>query len=88
MKVKFKVGDEFKLKKDQIFTRSFPMGGYNKDGSVRDMDKEPARPGRRVKVSEIYETTVATSEASYDLDFGGCKVHVSEKQLLDLFDLS
>jgi hypothetical protein len=27
MKAKFKVNDEFRLKKDQTFTRAFPMGG-------------------------------------------------------------
>ena len=32
MKARFKVNDEFRLKKDETFTRSFPVGGYNKDG--------------------------------------------------------
>jgi hypothetical protein len=43
MKAKFKVNDEFGLKKDQTFTRAFPIGGYSKDGSVGDADKAHRR---------------------------------------------
>ena len=39
MKAKFKFSDEFRLKKDQTFTRAFPMSGYNQGGSVGEIDK-------------------------------------------------
>lgn len=86
MKAKFKVDDEFELKKDQTFTRAFPMGGYNKDGSVGEVDKAPRRAGSMSKVSKIYETSVDTAEPSYDVDFGDLKVHLSETELSELFD--
>ena len=86
MKAKFKVADAFRLKKDETFTRSFPMGGFNKDGSVNEGDKERRRAGSTAKVSEIHETTVAWDEPWYHLDFGEFQVHLQETKLLELFD--
>lgn len=86
MKARFKVNDEFRLKKDQTFTRAFPMGGYNKDGSVGEVDKAPRRAGSMAKVSQIYETSVDAAEPSYDVDFGDFKVHLLETKLRELFD--
>jgi hypothetical protein len=86
MKAKFKVTDEFRLKKDQTFTRAFPMGGYNKDGAVGEVDKARRRAGSIATVSQIYETSVDVAEPSYDVDFGDFKVHVSETTLRELFD--
>jgi hypothetical protein len=86
MKAKFKVNDEFRLKKDETFTRTFPMGGYNKDGSVGEVDNARRRVGSVAKVSQIYETSVGTAESSYDVDFGDLKIHLSETKLLELFD--
>jgi hypothetical protein len=86
MKANFEVNSEFRLKKDQTFTRAFPMGGYNKDGSVGEVDKAPRRAGSMAKVSKVYETSVHTAEPSYDVDFGDLKVHLSETKLRELFD--
>jgi hypothetical protein len=86
MKAKFKVGDELRLKADQVFTRSFTLCGYNKDGSVRDIDKQPTRAGSIATVSESHEAAVANAEASVHLDFGDFQMHLSEAELLHLFD--
>jgi hypothetical protein len=86
MKPKFKKGDEFRLKKDGKFTRSFPIGGYDKQGNVRDIDKEHRRSGSRAKVCEIYDSQVDFVEPTYHLDFGEFQVSLSETQLLELFD--
>ncbi len=37
MKAKFKIGDEFRLKKNGRFTRTFPRS-RNPDGSVGEID--------------------------------------------------
>jgi hypothetical protein len=55
MKAKFKVKDEFRLRKDETFTRSFPLGGYNTEGSVRDIDKANERAGSVATVYEIHD---------------------------------
>jgi hypothetical protein len=86
MKAKFKVNDEFRLKEDHTFTRTFPIGGYGKGGSVGEVDKAHRRAGSVAKVSEIHETSVVTGEPSYRVDFGDLEVHLSEKKLLELFD--
>lgn len=70
MKARFKVNDEFRLKKDQTFTRAFPMGGYNKDGSGGEVDKEHRKGGSIAKLSHIHEPSVDKAELSYDGDFG------------------
>lgn len=55
MKAKFKVNDEFRLRKDETFTRSFPLGGYNPDGSVRDIDKDNKKAGSLATVYEVHD---------------------------------
>jgi hypothetical protein len=86
MEAKFKVNDQFRLKENHTFTRSFPMGGYNKDGTVGEGDKEHRRAGSTGKASAIYEAPGRKAEASYDVDFGDFKVHLAETKLLELFD--
>jgi hypothetical protein len=58
MKAKLKVKDEFRLRKDEAFTRSFPLGGYNQEGSVRDIDKANKRAGSVAAVYEIHDTAI------------------------------
>jgi len=86
MKAKYRVNDQFRLKKDEIFTRAFPVGGYGKDGSVGEIDKARRAAGSIASIREIYETSVDAAPASYDLDFGDLQVHLSETELLKLFD--
>jgi hypothetical protein len=50
MKAKFQANQEFALRKDETFTCSFPLGGYNPNGSVRDIDKENKKAGSRATV--------------------------------------
>jgi hypothetical protein len=86
MKAKFRVADEFRLKKDQTFSRTFPMSGYRKDGSVGEVDKAQRRAGSIATISQIHETSVTRAEASYGVDFGNLQVHLSETQLRELFE--
>lgn len=86
MKAKFKLDDEFRLKADHTFTRSFPMGGYNKDGTVGEIDQQPRRAGSTARISEINETSVDRAEPWYNLDFGEFQVHLTETKLLELFE--
>jgi hypothetical protein len=89
MKAKFKVSDEFKLRTDETFTRSFPLGGYNPDGSVRDFDKEHKRAGSVAIVFEVHDSPeIDRGETWYFLDFGDLKVNLNEEKLLELFEPS
>jgi len=56
MKAKFKVNDEFRLRKDETFTRSFPLGGCTREGSVRDIHKEYKRAGSVATLYEIHDS--------------------------------
>jgi len=62
MKEKFDVNDEFRLTADHTFGRCFPMGGYNKDGSVGKFDQQQRRAGSVGRVSEIHESPVDREE--------------------------
>lgn len=87
MKAKFKVTDEFKLRKDESFTRSFPLGGYSPDGSVRDIDKANKRAGSVATAYEIHDSTeIDMGEVWYLLDFGDLNVNLNEQKLLELFE--
>jgi hypothetical protein len=87
MKAKFKVNDEFRLRKDETFTRSFPLGGYNADGSVRDIDKTNKSAGSLASVYEIHDSPVIDSgQVWYFLDFGDLKINLNELKLLELFE--
>jgi hypothetical protein len=86
MKARFKVGDLFVLKNDYTFQRSFPLGGYQKDGSVRDIDQASKSAGSRAKISEVHDTDVEAAEASYFVDFGDLTVALPEPKLLELFN--
>jgi hypothetical protein len=89
MKAKFKVNDEFRLRKDEIFTRSFPLGGYNRDGSVRDLDKADKRAGSKATVYEIHDSPeIERGEVWYFLDFGDLKINLNEHKLLELFEVA
>ncbi len=56
MKAHFKVNEEFRLRNDETFTRSFPLGGYNEDGSVRDIDKAGKRAGSVATIYEVHDS--------------------------------
>jgi hypothetical protein len=87
VKAKFNVSDEFKLRKDETFTRAFPQGGYNPDGSVRDMDKKNMRAGSVATAYEIHDSPpLDRGEVWYLLDFGDLKVNLNEQKLLELFE--
>jgi hypothetical protein len=87
MKAKFKVKDEFRLRKDETFTRSFPLGGYNPEGSVRDIDKANLSAGSVANVYEIHDSpAIDRGEVWYLLDFGDLKVNLNEQKLLELFE--
>ena len=88
MKAKLKVKDEFRLKKDETFTRAFPHGGYNPDGSVRDFDKAKVRAGSVATISEVHDSSeIAKGQVWYWLAFDDdVKVNVNEQQLLELFE--
>jgi hypothetical protein len=87
MKAKFKVNDEFRLRKDETFNRSFPLGGYNPDGSVRDIDTASKSAGSVATVYEIHDSpTIDRGEVWYLLDFGDLKLNLNEQKLLELFD--
>jgi|NGEPerStandDraft_6_1074524.scaffolds.fasta_scaffold270964_2 hypothetical protein len=87
MKAKFKVNDEFRLRKDETFTRSFPLGGYNPEGSVRDIDKANKTAGSVATVYEIHDSpAIDRGEVWYLLDFGDLKVNLNEQKLLELFE--
>jgi hypothetical protein len=88
MKAKFKVNDEFRLKKDETFTRSFPLGGYGEGGSVRDIDKADKRAGDLATVYEIHDSpAIDRGEVWYLLDFGDLQLNLNEQKLLELFEL-
>lgn len=87
MKAKFKVNDEFSLKQDETFTRSFPLGGYNEDGSVRDIDKTHKSARSVASVYEIHDSPgIEGGEVWYLLDFGDLKINLNEQKLLELFE--
>jgi hypothetical protein len=87
MKAKFKVNDEFRLRSDVSFTRSFPLGGYGPDGSVRDIDKANKRAGSVATAYEVHDSAaIAEGEVWYLLDFGDLKVNLNEHKLLELFE--
>ena len=87
MKAQFKMKDEFKLRKDETFTRSFPLGGYSKDGSVSDIDKAHRKAGSVAIVYEIHDSpAIDMGEVWYLLDFGDLKVNLNEQKLLELFE--
>jgi hypothetical protein len=54
MEAKFKLAEEFRLKTAQTFTRCFPMGGYNKDGSVGGGDKVHVRGGTVGTIADVH----------------------------------
>jgi hypothetical protein len=86
---KFKVKDEFELKKVGNFTRSIPHGGYNRDGSVRNpsADIVSKTAGSIATVYEIHDVPAnSTAKATYFLDFGDLKVSLNERRLLELFE--
>lgn len=87
MKAKFSVDDEFRLRKDATFTRSFPLGGYKRDGSVGDIDKADKRAGIVAIVRNIHDSPeIERGEVWYFLDFGDLKINLKEEKLLDLFE--
>jgi hypothetical protein len=87
MKAKFKVNDEFRLRKNETFNRSFPLGGYNADGSVRGIDTASKSAGSMATVYEIHDNpAIDWVEVWYLLDFGDLKVNLNEQKLLELFD--
>lgn len=87
MKAKFKANDEFRLRKDETFTRSFPLGGYNAEGSVCDIDKANNRAGCLATIYEIHDSpAIDRGEVWYFLDFGDLKVNLNEQKLLELFE--
>ena len=87
MKARFKVNDEFTLRKDEIFTRSFPLGGYDAEGSVRDIDKANKKAGSRATVYEIHDSpAIDRGEVWYLLDIGDLKVNLNEEKLIELFE--
>ena len=85
MKAKYKVGDAFRLKKDHTFTRGFRMGGFNKDGSVAEIDKEHSKAGGTAKVSVVYDLA-DRAEPRYRVDLGEIYMDLTEAELLELFD--
>ncbi len=89
MKGKYKVSDDFALRKDHTFNRSFPLGGYNQDGSVREVDKEHRMAGSVGRVCEVHDSPdIDKGQVWYLLDFGEAndlKISISENQLLELF---
>ena len=87
MKAKFKVNDEFRLRNDETFTRSFPLGGYSPDGSVRSIDKASKRAGSVATVYEVHDSpAIDRGEVWYLLDFSDLKVNLNEQKLLELFE--
>jgi hypothetical protein len=87
MKAKFKMNDEFRLREDMAFTRSFPLGGYNSDGSVRDIDKANKKAGSVAAVYEIHDSpSIEKGEVWYSLEFGDLKVNLNEQRLLESFE--
>jgi hypothetical protein len=86
MKAKFKMEDDFRLKADHTFERTMPLGGYNKDGSVREFDQEHRRAGSVARVVEIHETLVDWDEPLYKVDLGEFQVLLKEAQLLEMFE--
>lgn len=87
MKAKFKVNDKFKLRKDETFTRSFPLGGYTPDGSVREIDKASKGAGCVATVHEIHDSpAIDRGEVWYLLDFDDLKLNLDEQKLLELFE--
>jgi hypothetical protein len=87
VKAKFNVKDEFRLRKDETFTRSFPLGGYNPEGSVRDIDKANKRAGSVATVYEIHDSpAIDRGEVWYLLDFDDLKLNLNEQKLLELFE--
>jgi hypothetical protein len=88
LKARFKVGDKFKLKKEETFTRSFPLGGYSADGAVRDIDKANKKGGSVATAYEIHDSpALDRGEVWYLLDFGSLKVNLNEQKLLELFEI-
>jgi hypothetical protein len=89
MKAKFKVNDEFRLKKDGNFTRAFPRS-RNPDGSVGEIDLARVRAGEMAKIYKIDESAVERVEPRYELEFQGrdkeLKVRLRETEILDLFE--
>ncbi len=88
MKAKFKVKDEFRLKKDMNFTRSFPPTGLEPGQLSHNLkDKANKRAGSVATVCEIYDVP-ATSRAkvTYSLDFGNFRLSLKEQELLELFE--
>jgi hypothetical protein len=89
MKAKFKVNDQFWLRKAETFTRSFPIGGYSPDGSVREIDKTTKNAGSEATISEIHDNpAIDKGEVWYFLDFGDLKINLNEHKLLELFEPS
>lgn len=87
MKAQFKVTDEFTLRKDENFTRCFPLGGYSSNGGVRDIDRACKAAGSVAIVYEIHDNpAIAMGEVWYLLDFGDLKVNLNEQKLLELFE--
>jgi hypothetical protein len=87
MQAKFRVDDQFTLREDETFTRSFPLGGYNPDGSVRDIDEANKRAGSVATAYEIHDSPgIDRGEVWYFLDFGDLKVNLNERKLLELFE--
>jgi hypothetical protein len=85
MEAKFKLSDKFTLKTAQTFTRSFPMGGYNKDGSVGEGDKVHVRGGSVGTIADVHDFPGHNSVAWYIVDFDDeASVHLDENQLLEL----
>jgi hypothetical protein len=89
MKARFQINDEFKLKEDGNFTRTFPRS-RNSDGSVGEIDVAKVRAGGVAKIYEVHESTVERIEPRYDLEFTGrdeeLKVHFKETDVLKLFE--
>lgn len=89
MKAKFKVKDEFKLKEDRNFTRTFPYS-RNPDGSVGEGDVAKVRAGGLAKIYEVDEGPLQRIEPRYGLEFTGrddeLKIHIKETEMLKLFE--
>ena len=89
MKANFKINDEFRLKKAETFTRTFPHN-RNPDGAVGEADRARVRAGEVAKIFDIHESQVESIEPRYALAFTGrdeeLKVHLKESEMLELFE--
>jgi hypothetical protein len=80
----YKVGDKFELKKTTTFTRSFPRGGRNNDGSLSDFDKTTVNAG---SIFTCYEIHTGGPDNLLHLRFSDdVAVPIREGKLLGVFE--